>query len=90
MVLTHQSGVRIPEFPKDFRGNITNVAETNKLRWLEENGHWLEHVDQKTLLILANVKPVLKNRRFKGMKVWQLSYKWHNLKMPRTMSQSKE
>ena len=45
--------------PKNFRGKISDVAEVNQQRWLEESGKWLENVD-RTHPVLANGKqPVL-------------------------------
>ena len=51
--------VRFPAFLIFFRGNIVDVAEVNQWRRYEENGQWLENVDQ-THVVLASGKLVQK------------------------------
>ena len=59
--LPHQPQVRIPVFPKDFQGKNYWCCWVNQRLWLEENGQWLENVDQ-THLVLARGKPVLQKK----------------------------
>ena len=59
--LIQQPRVRFPAFLNFFTGRISNDAEVNQWRWLEESGHWLENVDL-THLVLAGGKPVLQEK----------------------------
>ena len=49
-------------YPKSFSGKITDVAEVNQRRWLEEGGLWLENGDQ-TYLVMASGKQVLQKSK---------------------------
>ena len=47
-------------FPPKFEQNIVNSAKVNKWRCLEENGQWLENVDQTQLLMGSGIQALQK------------------------------
>ena len=60
-VFTQQPRIWFQASQKNFRGNITDVAEVIQRRWLEESGQWFENVVW-THLVLAGGKPEVKKQ----------------------------